>query len=75
MSQGSLRIGKHGIPPYLSEIPPNHNVTGYVSSLYIIITNMRLAPKVILSIQAYHKISAKFTKPLKKLERTLGTTR
>ena len=69
--QGSLQLGGHGVLPNLSEIPPNQMVTRFVSSVNIIITKMWFTPKVFLSNQADQKISAKITKPSKKLERTL----
>ena len=74
-----LQLSRHSVLPNLSEIPPNQNVTRFVlpyhrqclCSLCIFILNMWSAPKVFLSNQVDHNISAKITKPSKNLGRTL----
>ena len=65
--QGSLQLCGHGTPPIHFENTPNKNVTKFISSWYIIITKLRLAPRVFLSNNVNHKSFTRTTYPSKKL--------
>ena len=62
--QGSLQLCGHSTPPIRFENTPNKNVTKFICSWYIMITKLRLAPRVFLSFK-------RTTDPSKKLGITL----